>query len=136
MRKAVATKDLHYENANDIATFLNSSFSHNSTKMHYELTSDEINYVTGSTIKAKDCWKQHIIVFFPNGTIQVKENISIGIRCLQGNLMNFEFEPRKQVNSNYLDSSNIETDDAKESDYEIEEEPENQRKLFTGNDSM
>ena len=66
LRKAVVTEDLHYENANDILTFLNSSFSH-STKMHYEHTSDEINSITSSAVKIKDCRKLHIIVFFPNG---------------------------------------------------------------------
>ena len=88
--------------------------------MHYELTTDEINCVTGSAIKTRDCRKEHIIVFFLNGTIQVKENISVGIKCLQVDLMNCEFEPGKQVNSDNLDSRNAETDNEKGA-YEMEE---------------
>lgn len=64
LRKAVRTGDLHCKNENDILTFLNSSFSHDSTKIHYELASDKLNSVTGLALKTKDCSKEHIIVFF------------------------------------------------------------------------
>ena len=46
LKKAVVTEDFHCENANDILTFLNSSYSQGSKKMHYELTSDKINSIT------------------------------------------------------------------------------------------
>ena len=45
---------------------------------------------------------------------------------LQGDLIDCEFEPGKQVNSKYLDSSDIESDDEEGGDYKIEEEKEQQ----------
>ena len=58
LRKAVVTEDLLYYHANDIVTYLNSQFSKDSTKMHYEITSEEINSVTGSAVIIKDVREQ------------------------------------------------------------------------------
>ena len=51
LRKPVVTEDLFYDNANNILIYLNSQFSKGSTKMHYEITSEEINSVTSSDVK-------------------------------------------------------------------------------------
>ena len=58
LRKAVVTEDLLYDYANDILTYLNTQFSKDSTKMHYEITSEEINSVTSSAVIIKDVRKQ------------------------------------------------------------------------------
>lgn len=122
LRKAVVTEDFHYDHANDILNYLNSFFSQDSTKKHYELTSDEIYSVPGSAIQIKDVRKQHIILFFPDGNILVKLNICSCNKCLQGDLIKCEFEPGKQINSNYLESkSDVESDNNEDEDYEVEQ---------------
>ena len=63
------------------------------TKMHYEITSKEINSVTSSAVIIKDVRKQHIIAFHPDGRIYVKENICSWYERLHGDLLNCQFEP-------------------------------------------
>ena len=128
LRKAVVTEDVFYDNANDILTYLNSQFSKDSTKMHYEINSEEINSVTSSAVIIKDVRKQHIIAFYPDGRIYVKENICSCYECLHGDLLNCQFEPRQQVNSKIVESiSDVESDNEDESEESKETEQQEMR---------
>lgn len=130
LRKAVVTEDLFYDNANDILIYLNSQFSRDSTKMHCKINSEEINSVISSAVMIKDVRKQHIIAFYPDGRIYVKENICSCYECLHGDLLNCQFEPGQQVNSKIVESiSDVESDD----DNESEESKETEQQEMRGN---
>ena len=128
LRKAVVTEDVFYDNANDILTYLNSQFSKDSTKMHYEINSEEINSVTSSAVIIKDVRKQHIIAFYPEGKINVKENICSCYKCLHGDPLNYQFEPGQQVNLKIVEPiSDLESDDEDEPEESKETEQEEMR---------
>ena len=130
LRKAVVTEDLFYDHANDILTYLNSQFSKDSMKMHYEITSEEINSVTSSTVIIKDVRKQCIIAFYPGGRIYVKENACSYCECLHGDLLNCQFEPGQQDNSKIVELiSDVENDD----EDEPEESKETEQQEMRGN---
>ena len=74
-------------------------------KHHFELESKEIQAITTSTIKIKDCRIQYMIVFFPDGSIQVKQNICSCKSCTRDALIHCSFEPAVQVNSREINSS-------------------------------
>ena len=130
LRKAIVTEDLFYDHANDSLTYLNSQFSEDSTKMHYKITSEEINSITSSAVIIKDVRKQHIIAFYPDGRIYVKENICSCYECLYGDLLNCQFELGQQVNLKIVESiSDVESDD----EDEPEESKETEQQEMRGN---
>ena len=125
LRKAVVT-DLFYDHTNGILIYLNSQFSKDSTKMHFEITSEKINSVTSSAVIIKDVRKQHIIAFYPDGRIYVKKIICSCYECLHGYLLNCQFEPGQQVNSKIVESiSDVES--IVESISDDEDEPEERK---------
>ena len=60
-----------------------------------------------------------MIVFFPDGSIQVKQNICSCNGCTRGALIDCSFEPGVQVNSREINSSDDESD---EGDYDYNDE--------------
>ena len=88
-------------------------------KHHFELESKEIQSVTTSAIKIKDCKIQHMIVFFPDGSIHVKQNICSCNSCIRDELIDCSFEPGVQINSREINSSDDESDGG---DYDYNDE--------------
>ena len=60
-----------------------------------------------------------MIVFFPDGSIQVKQSICSCNSCIRGALIDCSFEPGVQVNSREINSSDDESD---EGDYDYNDE--------------
>ena len=98
--KAVVTQDLHYDCASNIVSFLKDLFiNDDNQKHHFKLEPKEIQSITTSAIKVKDCRIQHKIVFSPDGSIQAKQNICSCTSCIWGALVDCSFELGVQVNS-------------------------------------
>ena len=86
------------------------------------MESKEIQSVTTIAIKVKDCRKQHKIAFFPEGSIQIKQNICSCNSCIRGALIDCSFEPGIQVNSKEINSSDDESDESDEGDYDYNDD--------------
>ena len=97
LRNAVVTQDLHYGCESNIVSFLKDLFINDNQKHHFELASKEIQSITTSAI--------NMIVFFPNGSIQVKQNICSCNSCIRGGLIDCCFERDVQVNLREINSS-------------------------------
>ena len=110
LRKVVATQDLDYDCASNIVSFSKDIFINDNQKHHFELLSKEFQSMTTSAIKIKDCRMQRMIVLFPDGSIQVKQNIWSCNSCIRGALIDHSFEPGVQVNSTEINSSDHESD--------------------------
>ena len=99
LRKAVVIQDLHCDCGSNIVSFLKDLFINDNQKHHFELRSKEIQSITTSAIKIKDCRIQLMVIFFPDGKIQVKQNICCCTSCIRGALIDCSFETGVQVNS-------------------------------------
>ena len=100
LRRAVITQDLHYDSTSDIVSFLSNLFSDDTAKNHYELTVDEIRKVNKSVLKIKDIMKQHMLSFFPDGSVQMKINLCLCESCLTGNFINCMPDPGSRFAQN------------------------------------
>ena len=58
----------------------------------------------------------------------MKQDICACSKCLQGNLINCEFEPGKLVNSKYIDSSDVKSDNEVEGIMRSKKKKKNDKK--------
>ena len=70
----------------------------------------------------KGCRSQHIISLFPNGTIQVKENICSCDECISGNLINSSVKEGKCFCEGDNEESDTDSTDNEEDENESEDE--------------
>ena len=105
LRKVVIIEDLHYDSPQDVVSYLQQLFKDDPYKIHFELNPQEIHFVEKVAVKIANVQKQHMLCFFPSGTIQIKENICSCANCMNGKFIDCEYQPGSQICSKEITSS-------------------------------
>ena len=98
LSRAVITKNLHYNSAEDIHQYLSDLFK-DKTKFYTILTSEDIKSFKNdnSPLIIKGCLKIHMLSFFPDGSIQSKINICSCKSCIKCGFVSCLTEKGKTV---------------------------------------
>ena len=131
LSRAVITKNLHYNSAEDLHQYLNDLFKDDKTKFYTILTSEDFESFKShnSPLIIKGCRKLHMLNFFPYGSIQSKINICSYNSCIKGDFVSCWTEKGKtvqQVTEASDDDSTTESefeDDYNDDDTESDTEP-------------
>ena len=105
LRKVVITEDLHYDSPQDVVSYLQQLFKDDPYKIYFELNPQEIHFVEKVVVKITNVQKQHMLCFFPSGTIQIKENICSCANCMNGKFIDCQYQPGSQICSKEITSS-------------------------------
>ena len=89
LSRAVITKNLHYNSAEDIHQYLSDLFKDDKTKFYTILTSEDIESFKNdnSSLIFKGCRKLHMLSFFPDRSIRSKINIRSCKSCIEGDFI-------------------------------------------------
>ena len=85
LSRAVLTKNLHYNSAEDIHQYLSDLFKDDKTIFYTILTSEDIESfkIDNYPLIIKGCRKLHMLSFFPDGSIQSKINLCSWKSCIE-----------------------------------------------------
>ena len=99
LSRAVITKNLHYNSAEDIHQYLSDLFKDDKTKFYTILTSEDFESFKShnSPLIIKGCRKLHKLSFFPYGSIQSKINICSCNSCIKDDFVSCLTEKGKTV---------------------------------------
>ena len=120
LSRAVITKNLYYNSAEDIHQYLSDLFKDDRTKFYTILTSEDIeSFKNNSPFIIKGCRKLHMLSFFPGGSIQSKINICSCKSCIKGDFASCFSEKGKTVQQVTEASDDDSTTESKfENDYD------------------
>lgn len=122
IRKAVITENFHYNSAEDIHAYLIDLFQGDSNKHHFLLPVESIaQNRQESHLKIKNCMKYHMIVYFPDGSIQSKVNICSCEKCLHGHFIDCPHEKGITIQNGYENTSSSCTDEESDDEWEADD---------------
>ena len=78
LRKAIVQKDFFFNSASDIQNYLLNELADIPNTHYFEVDReklDERRVSDTEQLPIKHCIKQHMFAYFPDGSIQVKENV-------------------------------------------------------------
>ena len=91
LRRAIVTSDVFFDSAEKVWKYFSESVDQTSNKI-YRLVKD-LERGEHQQMEISGCRKLHMFSYFPNGEIQLKENICSCDQCLKGNFRLCDTEP-------------------------------------------
>ena len=119
MRKAIITDNFFYNKSQLLHEWLlKQKFKSNREYIHFE-PFQRTPKKQWEKLPIAGCQKQHIFVYFPDGSLQYKENMCCCDKCLAGNLISCKFEKGvekfKCKDINYNSDEDLDGDDSSDS---------------------
>ena len=117
LKRAIINEDFFFNKSEHLNRYLQEiNLSENRKYYHlYPMTRD----TQRQELKIKDCQKQHMMAFFYDGSIQIKENLCSCNACLLGNFVQCKVE-KGIIVTRYVDYDSV--SDEFDSDYDISDE--------------
>ena len=92
MRKAIITHEFFFNNSKYLQDWLlNQEFKGDREYLHFEMFQRKPKK-EWDKLPISGCQKQHVFAYYPDGSLQYKENICSCENCLSGNLVQCRFE--------------------------------------------
>ena len=114
LQKAIVQKDFFFNEASDIKTYLQTEMVDSTNKHYYEIEEDSLverRSNDNEQLKIDNCMKKHMFAYFPDGTIQVKENLCSCKDCIEGKFTNCKIEKGVLIGEEQMEDGDNEVND-------------------------
>ena len=126
LRKAIIQEDFFFNSAKDINTYLMEEMKKKKNRKYYLVDGNKLNQRRDNDLeqlKIEDCMKQHMISYFPDGSIEMKENLCICNNCMLGRFASCLIEKGWKIEGCQIEISNgSDVSDESDDDYDDGEE--------------
>ena len=100
LRKAIIQKDFFFHSAEDIHRFLRLEMADRQNRQYFVIEKEKLEekrQADHEVLKVDGCMKRHMFSYFPDGSVQVKDNICDCVNCLEGNFIQCKDECGKVI---------------------------------------
>ena len=109
LRRAIVTSDIFFDNAETVHKYFVELMGNDSSKI-YRLI-EGLEHGEHDQLEIKGCQKLHMIAYFPNGDIQIKENMCSCDKCLVGKFVQCNEEKGKLYKKGNADDASSDSED-------------------------
>lgn len=130
--KRLLWEDFSYRKVLGIQEYLIEKFRDDPCKKYFLVDLAQINnHRSKTSMKIKGCWKQHMISYCPDGTVQTKINVCSCEYCLRGRFFDCLDENGVYIPYSNHESANETDSNTDESDNDFDSNDEEERERWS-----